>query len=110
MGFTQIKSPMDGIIGRTQVQPGTLVAAEATVLVTVSAVDPVYVNFSIPEKEYLVAAREIEANKKPVSLKGAQTYRLFWLTVDIITITELLTWPTVPWTLPQEPWEYGRSS
>ncbi|MFW5500012.1 MULTISPECIES: efflux RND transporter periplasmic adaptor subunit [unclassified Maridesulfovibrio] len=64
LGFTQIKSPMDGIIGRTQVQPGTLVAAEATVLVTVSAVDPVYVNFSIPEKEYLVAAREIEANKK----------------------------------------------
>ncbi|NDV23075.1 efflux RND transporter periplasmic adaptor subunit [Desulfovibrio sp. JC022] len=64
MGFTQIKSPMDGIIGRTQVEPGTLVAAEATVLATVSAVDPVYVNFSIPEKEYLVAIREIEANKK----------------------------------------------
>ncbi|ACS81341.1 efflux RND transporter periplasmic adaptor subunit [Maridesulfovibrio salexigens] len=64
LGFTQIKSPMDGIIGRTQVEPGTLVAAEATVLVTVSAVDPVYVNFSIPEREYLVAAREIEANKK----------------------------------------------
>ncbi|TIH17019.1 efflux RND transporter periplasmic adaptor subunit [Marinifilum sp. JC120] len=64
MGFTQIKSPMNGIIGRTQVEPGTLVAAEATVLATVSAVDPVYVNFSIPEKEYLVAIREIEANRK----------------------------------------------
>ena len=23
LGFTQIKSPMDGIIGRTQVEPGT---------------------------------------------------------------------------------------
>ncbi|WP_320174285.1 efflux RND transporter periplasmic adaptor subunit [Maridesulfovibrio sp.] len=64
LGFTQIKSPMDGIIGRTQVEPGTLVAAEATVLVTVSAVDPVYVNFSIPEKEYLVAAREMEIRRK----------------------------------------------
>lgn len=64
IGFTRIKSPMNGIIGRTQVEPGTLVAAEATVLVTVSAVDPVYVNFSIPEKEYLVAIREMEAARK----------------------------------------------
>ncbi len=64
LGFTRINSPMDGIIGRTQVEPGTLVAAESTVLVTVSAVDPVYVNFSIPEKEYLVAIREMEARRK----------------------------------------------
>ena len=64
LGFTRINSPMDGIIGRTQVEPGTLVAAESTVLATVSAVDPVYVNFSIPEKEYLVAIREMEARRK----------------------------------------------
>nr|WP_203544886.1 efflux RND transporter periplasmic adaptor subunit [Desulfovibrio sp. JC010] len=64
LGFTKIVSPMDGIIGRTQVEPGTLVAAESTVLVTVSAVDPVYVNFSIPEKEYLVAIREMESLRK----------------------------------------------
>ncbi|WP_319764196.1 efflux RND transporter periplasmic adaptor subunit [Maridesulfovibrio sp.] len=64
LGFTRITSPMDGMIGRTHVDPGTLVAAESTVLATVSAVDPVYVNFSIPEKEYLVAIRDIEARKK----------------------------------------------
>ncbi|WP_419778327.1 efflux RND transporter periplasmic adaptor subunit [Maridesulfovibrio sp.] len=64
LGFSRIVSPMNGIIGRTQVEPGTLVAAESSVLATVSTVDPIYVNFSIPEKEYLVAIREIEALKK----------------------------------------------
>ena len=64
LSFTNIVSPMNGIIGRTQVEPGTLVAAESTVLATVSAVDPIYVNFSIPEKEYLVAIREMDKLKK----------------------------------------------
>lgn len=62
--FTRIHAPMKGIIGRTKVNLGSLIAKESTVLATISAIDPVYVNFSIPEKEYLVAAREIEARKK----------------------------------------------
>ncbi|WP_321401819.1 efflux RND transporter periplasmic adaptor subunit [Maridesulfovibrio sp.] len=76
LGFTRIKSPMNGIIGRTQVEPGTLVAAESTVLVTVSAVDPVYVNFSIPEKEYLVAIREIDAARKAGKQSKPTTLRI----------------------------------
>ncbi|WP_432734893.1 efflux RND transporter periplasmic adaptor subunit [Maridesulfovibrio sp. FT414] len=64
LGFTQITAPMKGIIGRTKVNPGTLITAESTVLATISATDPVYVNFSIPEKEYLVAIRAIEAARK----------------------------------------------
>ncbi|CCO23474.1 efflux RND transporter periplasmic adaptor subunit [Maridesulfovibrio hydrothermalis] len=64
LGFTKIYSPMKGLIGRTQVNLGSLIAKESTVLVTVSSIDPVYVNFSIPEKEYLFAVKEIEARKK----------------------------------------------
>lgn len=71
LGFTRIHSPMKGIIGRTQVNLGSLIAKESTILVTVSAIDPVYVNFSIPEKEYLVAAREIEERRE----KGLPTRR-----------------------------------
>ena len=63
LGFTKIHAPMTGIIGRTQVDHGALIAKESTVLATVSTVDPVYVNFSIPEKEYLVAVREIDARR-----------------------------------------------
>lgn len=64
LDFTHIHAPMDGIIGRTKVNPGALIAQESTVLATISAIDPVYVNFSIPEKEYLVAIRDMEARRK----------------------------------------------
>ncbi len=64
LGFTHVAAPMKGIIGRTNVNPGSLVTAESTVLATISAIDPVYVNFSIPEREYLFAARDIEARRK----------------------------------------------
>ncbi|WP_320172053.1 efflux RND transporter periplasmic adaptor subunit [Maridesulfovibrio sp.] len=63
LGFTSIYAPMKGIIGRTKVNLGSLIAKEATVLATISAIDPVYVNFSIPEKEYLVAMREINTRR-----------------------------------------------
>ncbi len=62
---------MKGIIGRTQVNLGSLIAKESTVLATVSAIDPVYVNFSIPEKEYLVAVEEMEERRQ----KGLPTRR-----------------------------------
>lgn len=61
LGYTQIEAPMDGIIGRTQVNIGDLVKDET--LTKISSIDPVYVNFSIPEKEYLIAVREIEKKR-----------------------------------------------
>ncbi|WP_027723365.1 efflux RND transporter periplasmic adaptor subunit [Maridesulfovibrio zosterae] len=64
LGFTKIHAPMTGIIGRTQVDHGALIAKESTVMATISTVDPVYVNFSIPEKEYLVAVREMDARRE----------------------------------------------
>jgi membrane fusion protein (multidrug efflux system) len=62
LGYTTISAPMDGIIGRTQVNIGDLIKDET--LTKISSIDPVYVNFSIPEKEYLIAIREIEKKKK----------------------------------------------
>jgi membrane fusion protein (multidrug efflux system) len=54
LGYTTIRSPLDGLIGRTKVDVGNLVGkGEATLLNTVSSVDPMRVNFAIPEAEYL---------------------------------------------------------
>ncbi|MGE5848645.1 MAG: efflux RND transporter periplasmic adaptor subunit [Candidatus Methylomirabilota bacterium] len=54
LGYTTIRSPLDGLIGRTKVDVGNLVGkGEATLLNTVSSVDPIRVNFAIPEAEYL---------------------------------------------------------
>ena len=53
--WTQVKSPIDGIAGFATVQVGDLVTP-ATLLTTVSQVNPIKVNFPISEQEYLQAS------------------------------------------------------
>ncbi len=52
--YCTISSPIDGLIGRTNINVGNLVGrGESTVLATVSTMDPIYVTFAISEEEYL---------------------------------------------------------
>lgn len=50
---TKVRSPVTGQIGLQQIEIGALATAGQTVLATVSTLDPVYVNFSIPEVDYI---------------------------------------------------------
>jgi membrane fusion protein (multidrug efflux system) len=52
LGFTKVRSLLDGIAGIATTQMGNLVA-NTTVLTTVSRVDPIKVFFPISEQEYL---------------------------------------------------------
>lgn len=47
-GYTNIKAPMDGIVAITQLNEGNFVNANTT-LTTITKVDPVYVEFSLPQ-------------------------------------------------------------
>lgn len=54
LGYTVIRSPLDGIAGKRQVDPGNLVSpGTATPLVTISSVTPVRADFNISEADYL---------------------------------------------------------
>lgn len=53
LGYTTITSPIDGLIGQMNVNPGNLVQPGNPVLVTISESNPIYVDFSIAEVEYL---------------------------------------------------------
>ena len=57
LGFTKIVSPIDGIAGIATAQVGDLVGPNSETLTTVSTVDPIKVNFDIPEREYMESAR-----------------------------------------------------
>jgi len=62
--YCTITTPIDGIAGTRQVAPGNLVGqGEATLLTTVSNVDPVRVFVSISESEYLVYQRMRDQGK-----------------------------------------------
>lgn len=53
LSYTEVRSPIDGRISRTQLTLGNLVQADQTVLTSVVSVDPVYVYFDCDEQSYL---------------------------------------------------------
>ncbi len=63
LSFTQIRSPIDGLVSREEVTAGNLVTAGQTLLTTVVSVDRIYVEFDGDEQVYLkyaAAARKGE--------------------------------------------------
>ena len=61
LDYTTVKSPITGVVGKVQVDRGNLVGkAEPTLLATVSAIDPIYVDFPIAEVDYLKLAPRIQ--------------------------------------------------
>lgn len=76
LGYTNITSPLDGVVGTTLVKAGNLVGrGESTLLTTVSQVDPILFRAGISEAEYLRIARRAEelrasrgAEKTPIEL------------------------------------------
>lgn len=62
--YTQVKSPIDGRIGRNLVDEGNLVGeAENTLLATVVQDNPIYSYFSISERDYLMLKRKFGMKK-----------------------------------------------
>jgi len=54
LGYTEVRAPFDGVVGRRKVDVGSYVGAGAgTVLATVARLQPAYVNFSIAETDLL---------------------------------------------------------
>ena len=58
LGYTTIKAPVAGIIGRLDVDEGNLVGrGEPTLLATMSTIDPIKVSATVSEVDYLRFAR-----------------------------------------------------
>lgn len=63
LSYTEIKAPIDGLIGLSKAKPGEYVGKEPNpvVLNVLSDIDPIRVRFSISEREYLILARTLMA-------------------------------------------------
>jgi len=53
LGYTQITSPIAGIISRTNVTKGNVVGPDSGVLTTIVSQDPTYVVFPVSQREFL---------------------------------------------------------
>jgi RND family efflux transporter MFP subunit len=53
LSFTEVRSPISGLVGRAEITAGNLVSAGQTLLTTVVSIDPIYVSFDGDEQVYL---------------------------------------------------------
>lgn len=58
LGYTKVLAPEAGLVGKTEVYPGTLVGrGQSTLLTHISQIATIHVRFTIPERDYLFYAR-----------------------------------------------------
>jgi membrane fusion protein (multidrug efflux system) len=58
LGYTEIRSPIDGRVGRTSVTVGNVVSPNSGVLTTVVSQDPMYVLFPVPTRRAIELREE----------------------------------------------------
>ncbi len=64
LGYCYIRSPIDGRTGNLAVRTGNLVKAnDVPVLVTINQLNPIYVTFTVPEKELLTIKQYLAGGK-----------------------------------------------
>ena len=76
LGYTNMTSPIDGIMGRAQLRVGGLAVANTTLLTTVYETSRMYVNLSISEQRLLTLQRQLGRAPNQNS-KEAPPFRLF---------------------------------
>ena len=68
--YTRVESPVTGIASRSLRSEGTLVSGSDVLLTTVTQVDPIWVNFGIPDDERLRMQRESDAGRLALPRDG----------------------------------------
>lgn len=63
--YTKVIAPIDGLLGRSLVTPGNLIAADSTLLTTVVSVDPIYVYFDVDERSVLAYRQRMRQGDVP---------------------------------------------
>lgn len=69
LSYTNIKSPIDGRIGKVNITEGNYVTATSGSLVNISSTNPVYVSFSLKGNDFLKLLQASEKELKDVEVK-----------------------------------------
>jgi len=63
LGYTKVEAPVSGVTSRALSSEGTLVSGPNVLLTTVTQVDPIWVNFGIPDNEQAALQRDAETGR-----------------------------------------------
>ncbi len=70
--WTEVTSPIDGLLSRRMVDPGNLVKADDTILTSVVSLDPLYVYFDVHEQAMLRIKRLMQLGKLKLQAQGTK--------------------------------------
>jgi len=76
LSYTKVESPASGITGRSQRSEGSLVSGPDVLLTTISQIDPIWVNFGIPDNEQAEIQRQVQAGQLVLPKDGNFEVRL----------------------------------
>ena len=71
LGYTKVESPLSGFASRSLRSEGTLVSGPDVLLTTVVQVDPIWVQFGIPDTEQGRLRKEVEAGRLKLPGNGS---------------------------------------
>jgi membrane fusion protein (multidrug efflux system) len=98
LAYSRVEAPISGIAGRSLPSEGTLVSGPDVLLTRITQVDPIWVNFGIPDADQLRMRREAQAGRLVlprdgrfevrVTLADGQVYpRTGWLTFSDVRVS-----------------------
>jgi membrane fusion protein (multidrug efflux system) len=68
--YTKVEAPVSGVASRSLRSEGSLIEGPQTLLTTVVQVDPIWVNFGVPDNEQASLAREAQAGRVALPKDG----------------------------------------
>jgi len=71
LSYTKVEAPVSGQSSRSLRSEGSLVEGPQTLLTSVMQVDPIWVNFGIPDNEQASLAKEVQAGRVELPKDGA---------------------------------------
>jgi len=63
LGYTRVEAPVAGVTGRSLRQEGSLISGPDVLLTTITQLDPIWVNFGIPDNDQARLQKEIQAGR-----------------------------------------------
>ncbi|HWA37132.1 MAG TPA: efflux RND transporter periplasmic adaptor subunit [Burkholderiales bacterium] len=70
LGYTRVEAPAAGLASRSERSEGSLVSGPDVLLTTVIQVNPIWVNFGIPDNEQARIQKEVEAGRLALPKNG----------------------------------------
>ena len=71
LGFTTITAPISGRIGARLVDPGNIVhAADANGLLVINQIDPIAVQFTLPESSFQAVNKALDGSHEPLAVEA----------------------------------------